>query len=310
VTPPPRPLVVLAGPTGAGKTALAVRLAETFGGEILSADSRQIYRDFNLGTGKPSPGECARVKHHLISTASPRSVVTAAEFARLGRGVLDSLEARGLQAWVVGGTGLWIRALVDGLAPTPPADMSLRAAWAAQARELGPAALHAQLERLDPAAAGRLPIGDVKRVIRALEIIRLTGQPASAVTSRPPENGRPALWLGLTRSRADLYARAEKRVDAWLAAGWLEEVRGLQAQGLEPECPAFQALGYAHLVRHLQGALAWDRAVALIKQDTRRYIKRQLTWFSSNPRITWFDASDEARAFLALQAWLGPKLKM
>jgi tRNA dimethylallyltransferase len=302
------PLMVLAGPTGAGKTALGVRLAEWLHGEIISADSRQIYRDFNLGTGKPSPQECARVRHHLVSAVSPRSRVTAAEYACLAGNVLKDLEKRRLPVLVIGGTGLWIRALVDGLAPTPPSDPGLRAQIEQRGREQGPQALYSQLQSLDAARAACLSPGDSFRIIRALEIIELTGKTASAVLHQQAENVRFAWWLGISRPRAELYARAEKRIDGWLAEGWLEEVRQLLQQGLEPGCPAFQALGYLHLVQHLQGFTALDQTVELIKRDTRRYIKRQLTWFMADPRITWFDASDEEKAFVSLQAYLTDKL--
>jgi tRNA dimethylallyltransferase len=216
--------------------------------------------------------------------------VTAAEYACLAGNVLKDLEKRRLPVLVIGGTGLWIRALVDGLAPTPPSDPGLRAQIEQRGREQGPQALYSQLQSLDAARAACLSPGDSFRIIRALEIIELTW------------------WLGISRPRAELYARAEKRIDGWLAEGWLEEVRQLLQQGLEPGCPAFQALGYSHLVQHLQGFTALDQTVELIKRDTRRYIKRQLTWFMADPRITWFDASDEEKAFVSLQAYLTDKL--
>ncbi|NTV52842.1 MAG: tRNA (adenosine(37)-N6)-dimethylallyltransferase MiaA, partial [Candidatus Firestonebacteria bacterium] len=302
--------VVLVGPTGAGKTALGIRLAEFFQGEIVSADSRQIYRDFNVGTGKPSLQECVRVKHHLISAVSPHTVVTAAEYARLAKARLQDLESRGIPAFIVGGTGLWIRALVDGMAATPPSDTALRARLEQRAKEEGPEAMHAELARLDPITAERLPVGDRLRVIRALEIIQLTGQPASVLRDQPAQELHPAIWLGVTRPRAELYARAEKRIDDWLTQGWLDEVKHLLEQGLDAKCPAFQALGYSHLARHLQGELSWDQTVALIKRDTRRYIKRQLTWFNANERITWFDLTREEDVWPALQAEMAPKLKI
>jgi tRNA dimethylallyltransferase len=172
--------------------------------------------------------------------------------------------------------------------------------------ELGDEALHRELAKVDPETARRLPPGDRLRVIRALEIFRLTGQPASRITALPPgeDAQRPAYWLGLYRSRDEMYARAEQRIDVWLESGWLAEVEHLLADGLEPECPAFQALGYAHLVRYLREKGSWEQTVESIKRDTRRYIKRQGTWFRANPRITWVDTSDEISAWGEVQQWL------
>ncbi len=299
------PLLVVVGPTAVGKTALAVRLAERLRGEIVSADSRQIYRGFDIGTGKPTPEEAARVKHHLISTSDPHESVTAAEYARQAGQVLDDLTAQGIPGLVVGGTGLWIRALVDGMAPTPPSDPDVRRELQALGVELGDEALHRELASVDPETARRLPPGDRLRVIRALEIFRLTGQPASTITALPPGDAqRPAYWLGLYRSRDEMYARAQARIDLWLESGWLAEVERLLASGLEPECPAFQALGYAHLVRYLREKGSWEQTVEWIKRDTRRYIKRQGTWFRANPRIAWVDVSDETAAWCEVQMWL------
>jgi tRNA dimethylallyltransferase len=297
-------VVVIAGPTAAGKTPLAVRLAEECNAEIISADSRQIYRSLNLGTGKPSPEELARVPQHLISRVPLSQTVTAADFAALAESVRREITARGRRCLLVGGTGLWIRAFIDGLAPTPPPDPDLRAHLQARAKTEGRERLYLELQAADPVTAARLHPSDLVRVIRALEIYRLSGIRPSEIKNKA---GRelPSVWLGLQLPRADLYARAEARIEAWLRAGWLEEVRALLDSGLAWDVPALQALGYSHLARHLRGEWPLARAVDLIKRDTRRYIKRQLTWFRAEPRLHWLDASaGEAAALSAARAAL------
>lgn len=307
-TPPgPGGIIVVAGPTSAGKTELAVRLAEAIGGEIISADSRQIYRGLEIGAGKPDPEQLRRVPHHLISAAPPQQVVTAADFAARAEAARRDIAVRGKAVLLVGGTGLWIRAFMDGLADTPPPDRELRSRLAARAEAEGAESLHRELQAVDPTAAARLHPADRVRIIRALEIYSLSGRRPSELpkTARPP---RPGLWLGAIRPRAELYARAEARIDAWLEAGWAGEVKSLLASGLTPETPAMQALGYAHLARCARGECTQAQAVEWIKRDTRRYIKRQLTWFLAEPRIHWIevsgeDAAAEARRMAAAAGW-------
>lgn len=307
---PERGVLVLVGPTAAGKTALALPLAEALGAEIIAADSRQIYQGLDLGTGKPSNAELARVPHHLVSAAPPERVVSAADFAALAGQVLADLTARGRRALVVGGTGLWVRALVDGLTAGAPPDPEIRAELDKRAQVEGLAALHRELASVDPESAARIPPADRVRILRALEIWRVTGEPPSSARKRPAARVRPSLWLGLERPRAVLYARAEARIDQWLARGWLEEVKGLLAQGVRTDTPAFRALGYPQLARVARGEWTLDQAETAIKQDTRHYIKRQLTWFRAEPRIRWFDAGAGEDAFvrgvlehLSAQSW-------
>jgi len=289
-TPAGAPVLVVVGPTSAGKTELAMRLAEPLGGEIVSADSRQIYQGLDVGTGKPSAEQLQRVPHHLVSSEPPGRVMTAALFAEQADAACREITARGQRVLLVGGTGLWIRAFMDGLAPTSPPDPGVRAQLAARMQAEGRDALHAELARVDPETAARLHPADWIRVIRALEIYHTSGRPASA-WPKIAGPARPGVWLGVTRPRAELYARAEARIDEWLAAGWVQEVETLLAGGLAPETPAMQALGYSHLVRYVRGEWPLARAVELIKRDTRRYIKRQLTWFLADSRIRWTDAS-------------------
>ncbi|MBN1595069.1 tRNA (adenosine(37)-N6)-dimethylallyltransferase MiaA [candidate division FCPU426 bacterium] len=289
---PQTTLIVLAGPTAAGKTALAVALASRMRGEIISADSRQIYRGLDIGTGKPSLAECQKVKHHLLSVAEPAQVVTAEDFALLADQALADITAAGKNAWLVGGTGLWMRAFVDGLAPLPAADPVLRKQLQQRAQKEGNESLHRQLAEADPETAKKLHVSDRLRIIRALEILMLTGEkPSARRRQRPLRAPLPAVWFGITRPRTELYQRAEERIAHWLKEGWLEKVSQVLQTGVQVDAPAMQAIGYSHLARHLQGEYSLERAVDLLKRDTRRYIKRQITWFRAEQRITWVNPS-------------------
>lgn len=287
-----RPRVIcLLGPTAVGKTALAVALGERLGGEVVSADSRQIYRGVSIGSGAPSPEELARVPHHLVGFRDPRAAYSVAEFKAAAESALADIVARGRAPLLVAGTGMWLKALTAGWTLTQvPADPELRARLAGEPA----AALHARLAQADPATAARLAPADHKRVVRALEVLTLTGQPLSshlAQAGSTPVAFDYQLW-GLRRARESLCARIEARVDAMLAAGWLDEVRALLAAGLTGGEPALEALGYRHLVAALRGALAFDEAVARTKQDTRRFAKRQMTWFRALPDVSWLDLDE------------------
>jgi len=283
-------IIVLTGPTASGKTDLAIRLALRCNGEIISVDSRQIYQGLDSGTGKPTPEQCQQVKHHLLSVVAPEKTVTAEDFSKMAKCALQTIHARGKICFLVGGTGLWIRSFIDGLAPVPPADPALRARLNKDAEQKGNLYIYRQLEKVDPETAQALHPGDRLRIIRALEIFILTGDKASVrrkqVSTRPPWQ---ACWFGVIRPREVLYRLAEERIDVWLRKGWCAEVRNLLGRGVPAEAPAMQAIGYSHLVRHLQGEYSLERAAELIKRDTRRYIKRQMTWFRAENRITWLD---------------------
>ncbi len=289
-------MIILAGPTAAGKTALAIKLAEQLNGEIISADSRQIYQGLDIGTGKPGPEEMARIRHHLVSVVSPQKSVSAGDFSRMAEKAFQEITNRGKTCLLVGGTGLWIRAFIDGLTPALPADPEIRAMLTEKAVRHGKQALHQELKQADPATAARLHPSDQVRIIRALEIFILTGErPSERKRCIPISVSRPACWLGIVRPREELYARAEQRIDSWLAAGWREEIARLLKQGVPAEASAMQAIGYSHWVKHLSGACSYDQTVALIKRDSRRYIKRQLTWFRAEKRLTWIDVSKNER---------------
>jgi tRNA dimethylallyltransferase len=279
-----------------GKTALAVALAGTWPLEAVGVDSRQVYRRMDIGTGKPTREERGALPHHLVDVVEPDEPYDAARFAREAAPVLAGIRARERHPILVGGTGLYLRALVRGLAPLPPADPALRRRLRAEVAAEGPAALHRRLQALDPPTAARLHPRDVLRVIRAVEIALLTGRPASeAWAAAPAGAGRyRVLTIGLTMAREDLYARLDARVDRMVAGGLLEEVRGLLAAGFGPDLSAMQGIGYRHLAAVVLRGAPLAEAVDAMKRDTRRYAKRQWTWFAREPGITWvsLDARD------------------
>ncbi len=285
----PERLTVLCGPTAVGKTALAVALAERLGAEIICADSRTVYRGMDIGTAKPAPGLRARVPHHLLDVVDPAGPFTVADFQRLARESIAEVRSRGHLPLLVGGTGLYIRAVVDDLVlPHVPPDPSLRERLEAEERSRGPGHLHGRLAGLDPAAASRIHPANLRRVMRALEVILKTGRPISTLQRRggsPP----PAIMAGLIIERAELYRRIDARVQEQLAAGLVEETRRLLTQGVPPEAPSMQALGYKEIAGSLRGQDDFAEAVRLLKRNTRRYAKRQLTWFRRDARIQWID---------------------
>jgi tRNA dimethylallyltransferase len=289
----PEPIAVV-GPTATGKSAVAMALAEEIGGEIVNADALQVYRGFDIGTAKPGPAERARVRHHLIDILEPDERYSAGEFARRAREAIAEIAGRGAVPIVVGGSGLYLRALFAGISPVPPGDPEVRHRLRERLAAEGLPALHQELRRVDPATAERLPAGDTQRVLRALEVAAVSGEPLSAWISRQPFGTQriAALRVGLTLPRAILYDQIASRVARMVQEGWVEEVAGLLAQGLDPELPAFQAIGYRQLVRHLKGELSLEHAVAETIRATRRFAKRQETWFRREPDVSWFSAND------------------
>jgi tRNA dimethylallyltransferase len=280
------------GPTAIGKTAVALDLAEALGAEIVNADSMQVYRELDIGTAKPTPVERGRVRHHLVDVADPDAPYNAARYAQEGRGVIADLHRRGVSFLVVGGTGLYIKALLAGLFPQEEAVHEVRPRLARELAAQGLPALWARLTSLDPATARRLPPGDTYRILRALEVVEATGRPISELHAAHHFQDRPyvTLKLGLDLPREELYRRIEARVEAMLSEGWLEEVRHLLTR-YSPEIKPLQALGYRSLVAFLEGHLSWEEAIDLTKKDTRRYAKRQLTWFRADPEVRWFHPS-------------------
>ena len=289
------PLLVIVGPTAVGKTALSLYLAERLEGEVVSADSRLFYRGMDIGTAKPTPEEQARVPHHLIDIANPDETVGLAQFRQLAAAAIASIHDRGRLPLLVGGSGQYVRALVEGWSPPAvPPDLALRAELEEQARREGPQALHDRLAALDPESAARIDPRNVRRVVRALEVCLLTGTPFSAQRVRIPPPYR-TLQVGLTMDRAALYARADARVEAMLAAGLLEEVRRLVEAGHGWDLPAMSGLGYAQFRPYFAGETTLEEVVTEIKRATHRFIRRQYNWFRlKDPRIRWFDVTRAA----------------
>jgi tRNA dimethylallyltransferase len=283
---PPR-LVVIVGPTASGKSRLAIDVARAVGGEVVSADSQQVYRGMDIGTGKVSAAERALVPHHLIDVCDPDDDMTAARFAELADQVIAGAAARRVPVVVAGGTGLYVRALLLGLFAGPPADPELRARLRAE----GLPVLRQRLVDADPAAAARIDPNDEKRTIRALEVLELTGEPMSVHQERHDhrrvEPRYPARVIGLDPPRAELYRRIDSRVDEMMGAGLLDEVRRLRAAGFGPELRSQLAIGYAELHRHLGGVLPLSESIRLIQRNSRHYARRQLSWYRGDPAVEW-----------------------
>jgi tRNA dimethylallyltransferase len=299
-------LIVIAGPTAAGKTPVALALAQQIPAEVVCADSRTLYRGMDIGTAKPTTQERDRVPHHLLDVARPDDVVTLAAYQRLALEAIDAIRARGRLPLLVGGTGLYIRAVVDGLRIPPAApDWHLRAALEAEERAGGPGTLHRRLGEVDPAAAARIHPHNVRRIIRALEVHAKTGVSISVLQRSSPEvpsrgstrcgagDAEDVLMIALTTDRARLYERIHRRIDHLLAAGLVEEVRQLLAAGYAKTLPALQGLGYKELLPHVAGTLSLAESRALLQRNTRRYAKRQLTWFRGDARYRWLEVGDD-----------------
>jgi tRNA dimethylallyltransferase len=284
---PPR-LVVIVGPTGAGKTRLSLALAERLGGEVVSVDSQQVYIGMDIGTGKVTAEERARVPHHLLDVVKPDEEMTAARFIELADAAIAEVAARGHVPIICGGTGLYVRALLLGIFEGPPADLELRKELGA----LGTERLHAELARVDPASAKRIDPNDEKRMIRALEVYRLTGETMSAHQARHDHKTMArrydARLVGLAPNRERLYAAIDARVDEMIAAGLEREVAALRVAGYLPPLRSQQAIGYAELHDVAAGARERGRAIELIKRNSRHYARRQLSWYRPDQTITWF----------------------
>ena len=295
------PLITIVGPTGIGKTALGIALAQRFGGEIVSADSRQIYRQMDIGTAKPTPAERAAAPHHLVDIVPPDTVLTLAEFQERAFAAIADIHARGKLPLLVGGTGQWVKAVIEGWGiPRVPPDPALRAQLQAEADAVGAAAFHAKLAAVDPAAAAKLDFRNVRRVIRAMEVYLKTGVPISVHQKKTPPPYR-ILQIGLTMPREQLYRRIDARIEAMMAAGFLAEVENLLAQGYGLELPSMSGLGYRQLGRHLCGEISLEEAVVLTKKETRRFIRQQYNWFRlDDPAIRWIDVSIEDAASVAV----------
>lgn len=295
-----RQLVAIAGPTGCGKSELALELAARFRGEVVNCDSVQIYRCFNIGTAKLAEKDRRGIPHHLIDIADPDELFTAGDFARIGRPVLNEIAARGHLPVVTGGTGFYLRALIDGLAPGPQRDEALRERLRnREARR--PGLMHRLLRRLDPKSAVRIHANDTPKVIRALEISIAAQRSASEVFAggRDALEGFRVLKIGLFPEREELYNRLEARMEAMFAAGLIEETKSILARGYAPECKPFESIGYKQAVQCIAGELPVKDALFYAKRDTRRYAKRQMTWFRQEPALEIFAGFGDDPAIIA-----------
>jgi tRNA dimethylallyltransferase len=301
------PLVAILGPTAVGKTECAIRLASHLNGEIVSADSRLLYRGMDVGTAKPTPAQRALVPHHLIDVTDPDRPWSLATFREAALAAIAAIQARGRLPFLVGGTGQYIRALVEGWAPPPiPKDESLRRELEAFAAENGQAALHARLMEIDPVAGGRIDPRNVRRVVRAIEIHAVTQRRPSEVRTRmqPPFQ---CLKIVLTLPRAELYRRIDLRVQTMTSAGLVSEVEGLLARGYSPDLPAMSAIGYKQIVAHLVGHTTLDEATAEIRRASRRLVRHQANWFKENePGNHVFETRPGVEETIAelIQRWL------
>lgn len=295
-----KPLIAIVGPTAVGKTAFAIQLAKEFRGEIISADSRQVYRGMDIGTAKPNATERACVPHHLMDVVNPNESFSLSDYQHLAYTTIAEIHRRGGVPMLVGGTGLYVRAVIEGLAiPRVPPDLERRAELELQEGD----ALYTQLQSLDPVAATRIDPRNKRRVIRALEVIHATGKPISVQQTLHAPSYR-VLRIGLTMSREQLYERINARVDAMIETGLVDEVRTLLDNGYTADLPAMSGLGYRQIVEYLQGTMPLGEAIRILKRDTRRFVHHQYSWFRlDDTRIRWFDATtncyQEIRAAVA-----------
>lgn len=290
-------MVVIGGPTASGKSALAVSLARDFGGEIINADSMQVYRGMDIGTAKPTAEERQGIPHHLIDVVDPDEEFNAAVYRSLAVETIKAVWSRGKVPLIVGGTGLYIKTLLGGLVKFPPSDPDLRRELEREYEEKGASFLHGELMRMDPVSALKIHPNDRVRITRALEIIRLTGKPLSALTSTHGFRESPfkALKICLKVDREALYHRINSRGLGMIKKGLVEETRALLKEGYSPELKSMKSLGYRHVIKFLEGEWDLDRALTRLQRDTRRYAKRQLTWFRRDPEFCWMRPEEEGK---------------
>jgi tRNA dimethylallyltransferase len=285
-------VICLAGATATGKSAVALALAERLGGEIISVDSMQVYRGLDIGTAKPSAEERERVRHHLIDVADLTEGFDAARFVRLAREAAGEIQARGRVAILCGGTGLYFKAFREGLGEAPPADAALRVELEAATLE----ELLGELERRDPATFGRIDKKNPRRVIRAVEVLRLTGKRFSEQRAEWTDAGAGRDFFGLVREAGDLRARIDERVELMFGRGLVEEVKNLMERGLAENGTAMQAIGYRQVVEHLRGERSLGETVELVKIRTRQFAKRQMTWLRRHAKPEWVECGPEESA--------------
>ncbi|MGC9965825.1 MAG: tRNA (adenosine(37)-N6)-dimethylallyltransferase MiaA [Syntrophobacteraceae bacterium] len=304
------PLVLLAGPTACGKTSLSLELAALISAEIVNADSMQVYRRMEIGTAKPAPEQRRIVPHHLIDVADPDEPFDAARYLQLARPVVEDIRKRGLVPLVVGGTGLYMRVLTRGICPGPPSDPELKKKLIADEKSKGLAQLYGDLLRIDPESAARIHPNDRQRILRAIEVFELTGVALSVLQKGHgfKEKLFPSVKVFINREREALFERINRRVDLMIESGLKDEVEKLLGMGYSTNLKSMQSLGYKQMSAHISGALSLDEAVRLIKRETRRYAKRQITWFRGDHEFRPFDADDIDGIFdYVMQEISGPR---
>ncbi|MBI4547453.1 MAG: tRNA (adenosine(37)-N6)-dimethylallyltransferase MiaA [Ignavibacteriae bacterium] len=289
----PRRVLVLVGPTASGKTPVSLFIASQLNAEIISADSRQMYKYMDIGTAKPSPEEREQVKHYFVDELLPDQAFNAGEFGWKGREIIEDIFCRKKTPLVVGGSGLYVQSLIDGFFEGPPADQELRKQLYDRLKTDGSEKLLAELIAVDPASASRMLPSNRRRIIRALEVYKLTGVPISELKKNRTEIKFQSAFVGLQWERQQLYRRINERVDRMIEQGLVEEVKTLRDLGYTFDCNALQTTGYKEVFEYLEGKLTYEQMIGLIKRNTRRYAKRQLTWFRQNKRIRWFEVHSE-----------------
>lgn len=295
-------VVAVVGPTCSGKTGIGIEFSALTGGEVVSADSRQIYKLINIGTAKPTTEEMNMVPHHLVDIVPLDEVVSAGTYGRLARDAVAEIFSRNRQPVIVGGSGLYVRAAVDGLFESPEIDEGVRRELKSRLRSEGAGKLLQELRRVDPEAAkGMLP-QNYKRILRALEVYHSSGKKISALRAERTEKPDfTTLQFGILLERKELYRRIEKRVDEMIGAGLVDEVKGLLKRGFDPQLNSLQTVGYKESIAYVRGEIRFEDMVALIKTNTRRYAKRQMTWFRNDSRIIWIHADGRTAAEIALE---------
>jgi tRNA dimethylallyltransferase len=304
-----QPVLVLIGPTAVGKTELSIAMANEFNCEIVSVDSMQVYRYMDIGTAKPDARERGSIAHHLIDIVDPDDEYNAARFCRDCLRCLSDIHLRGRIPLLTGGTGLYLKSLRDGLFPVGPTNTALRSSIERRVAEEGSAALHLELEKCDPISAARIMVQDKARIIRALEVFLNTGVPLSdhlekQAADGPTRSFTNMMLTGITCDREELYGRINQRAGQMLDNGLEQEVRGLLARGYHADLQSMRSIGYRHMVRHIEGD--WNRATTMemLSRDTRRYAKRQFTWFNKMKDLRWYDRQNHGLIFTAVGDWL------
>ncbi len=299
-------VIIICGPTGIGKTSVAIKIAEAVKGEIISADSMQIYRHMDIGTAKPAPAELTRARHHMIDIINPDEHFDAALFSGIAHDKVLNLDARRIVPIVAGGTGLYIKALIHGLFGADPADPDVRMKLKEEANAYGADFLYERLNENDPDAAERIHPNDTYRIIRALEMVETTGKTISKHHGehRFADNRYKVLKIGLQMEREALYDRINQRVDVMIEKGLVDEVRDLLERGYSQGLKSMQSIGYRHMVDYIKGRVLLDETIRTLKRDTRRYAKRQMTWFNADPEIVWTKPDQAEDIMLRIENFL------